>query len=564
MKPIHYELRHVDTTALTGYFSCFPEPPPSLEESLILARRRPNDDFLRRHLIRLLRAAPGETRKGFQREAATDSFLAALLADEILTGPGPETDAPPVSALKSLIPHGPWVPIRAWCRKDASLHRQWAAIFRDNMRGHRPLPKPDAGPPLPYVREHLLAPSPGVGVSEIRQRIDSLLPPPAPRISLAETIHRAEESLSRLDVMEGGETRHEASLSPIALMRRWRMRTRVVNGRHDFHFSGIQNSYGRGLDLETARASLLMEMVERVSAFVSVGPEGLLGTARPHPLIQARLSELRNRGVPALDPNELILEAPYEDEPLWWIEGETRTADGEAMPIWVPAQCVPLFCNLDERRLFSGLGSTGLASGNTLAGARVSAVLEVIERNAEAVTPFAPGQCFTAECADGPLSRLLAAYRERGIQVRFRDLTPDLGVPCCQCFVRTPGGDIVRGTGAHLDARRALLSALTETPFPFPNGGPSGPAMAGLVHVPVENLPDFSTGSDDGDLLLLERLLAANGHPPIHVDLTRRDLGIPVTRAILPGMDISGDLDHFSRLPPRLFTNYLNLFSPSD
>ncbi len=57
----------------------------------------------------------------------------------------------------------------------------------------------------------------------------------------------------------------------------------------------------------------------------------------------------------------------------------------------IPAQFVFLFCNLDEQNLFSALGSTGLASGNTMAEAKVSALTEVIERDSGRHKPIRSG-----------------------------------------------------------------------------------------------------------------------------------------------------------------------------
>ena len=41
------------------------------------------------------------------------------------------------------------------------------------------------------------------------------------------------------------------------------------------------------------------------------------------------------------------------------------------------------------------------------------------------------------------------------------------------------------------------------------------------------------------------------------MDLTRKDIGLPVVRAIVPGMEIIGDFDEFSRVHPELFEKYL-------
>jgi ribosomal protein S12 methylthiotransferase accessory factor YcaO len=218
-----------------------------------------------------------------------------------------------------------------------------------------------------------------------------------------------------------------------------------------------------------------------------------------------------------------------------------------------------LFCNLDEIKLFSALGSTGLGAGVTTAGAKLSALGEVIERDCEGTTPFEHSLCFEIETANDRLAALLNSYRSNGIHIQFQDLTPSMGLPCCKCFVVTGDGKIAKGTGAHLDARRALLAALTETPFPYPGGPPTQPAMEGLVRVPVEALPNYSSGSPEQDLRTLETLLLANGFRLIYADLTRKDLGLPVVRAIVPGMEILADFDRHSRVHPRLYANYLKL-----
>ena len=91
------------------------------------------------------------------------------------------------------------------------------------------------------------------------------------------------------------------------------------------------------------------------------------------------------------------------------------------------------------------------------------------------------------------------------------------------------------GGGASLDGKRAVLSALTETPYPYPAGPPSAPALPDLPWLQYESLPDFSTGLADLDLYRVEQTLMANGYAPIYVDVTRGDLDIPVAVGIPPG-----------------------------
>ena len=75
-----------------------------------------------------------------------------------------------------------------------------------------------------------------------------------------------------------------------------------------------------------------------------------------------------------------------------------------------------LFCNLDEVRLFDTPGSTGLATGNTMEEAKVAALLEIMERDAEAVTPFSKTNCFSLGAGDARVAALLADYAARGIK----------------------------------------------------------------------------------------------------------------------------------------------------
>ena len=258
-----------------------------------------------------------------------------------------------------------------------------------------------------------------------------------------------------------------------------------------------------------------MEVVERCSSFAGVTESGITGTLRPHPLIHGSRSRLAAEGYPMLDPNHLRLEVPYRDESLYWLEGERLTSKG-LMPVWVPVQCVYLFCNLDERALFSGLGSTGLASGNTVAEARLSALYELIERDSEAVNPFQPPRDAFGFMPKTNGSAPCLRITGRGeFTCSFRISARPFGIPCCSCFVTHRDGTVARGSGTNLNGRQAVLSAFTETPYPYPVGPPSAPALPDLPWLQFEALPDFSTGSPDRDLVLVEHTLMANDFFPI-------------------------------------------------
>ena len=164
------------------------------------------------------------------------------------------------------------------------------------------------------------------------------------------------------------------------------------------------------------------------------------------------------------------------------------------------------------------------------------------------------------ETRDARVAALLEDYDGRGIRYQFQDISPPYGIPCCKCYVTDMDGRIAKGTAASLNGGRAILSALTETPYPYPYGPPSGPGLLQLPRLLFEQLPDYSSGNVERDLALVESLLLANGIAPIYVDLTRRDLQIPVVRALLPGFALSADLDSHAPVHPRLFGNYLKIF----
>ncbi len=559
---LQYELKLMDTAAATGYFACVPFRELTDDEGIAYIRSHPNDEFMRRFLIRRISDWSSEQmEERIRKTPDRDLFLLALLQEACLFT---ETFHPLLSAfghlsLRLLADQTPLLYLKAISSPDHRRHREWSQLAERNMvHQQMPVSEEPSGPAIPYsASEMATVPEETVSLAAlVESRAPSVTDAPYRAIPPAETARMALGKLEAQGLLADVEKRHVASLSPIGLLRRWRMDISVTNGRHDFRLGGLQTAYGRGFDLDSARASYAMEIVERHSAFAGVSKGALVGYRKPHALIRARYTELKGGEAEPLSPNRLLLEAPYENESIHWIPGEMQSDRG-TRNVLLPVQALVLFSNLDEVKLFSGRGSTGLAAGNTMEEAKVAALLEMVERYSEGVMPFELKQCFTLEAQDEGLSGLLEDYVQRGIQVQFQDITTPMGVPCCKCFVRHLSGTIAKGTGAHLNARRAIVSALTETPFPFPSGGPSGPGYTGLIRVPFENLPDYGSGSAAEDLALLETLFIRNGFTPIYVDLTRPHLGFPVVRVIVPGMEINGDLDRFTRVHPNFIRNYL-------
>jgi len=559
---MRYELRLMDTLSGVGCFAAHPGPNLSFNDMLEHLREYPLDDFMHQHLLykmgehrtRKVEKLMEEVRDG---DRIVDPVLAALLYEACLAHERFVHLLPRMAGLDmvELSRHTPALHLRSHLLDDQPLHNAWVTRMQANIMEHEALPAPqDMGLTPPYAADDLPT-SPAVTAAAVRARLAASLPPANPRRPATETYAHAIKQLTAKNVFLGPEMAHKASLSPVALLRHWMVDISVKSGRMAYTLSGMQTSYGRGLDMESARASYSMEVAERVSSYASIGARGVAGLAAPCPLVHGSYAEVTADGRRALNPDDVRLEAPYAGQKLYWMPARERCAEGLRDSL-VPVQFVYLFANLEEQSLFSALGSTGLASGNTMAEAKVHALGEVIERDAEAVTPFDLSRCFRLEASDPRVAKLLQDYEDCRMHVWFMDCTPEFGVPCYKAIVTGIRGDVNKGMGAGLSGPRAALSAMTEIPYPFP-GPATAPAPEGLPVRRWEDLPDHSTGSAEGDVIVLEETLLANGHAPTYADLTRADLGIPAVRALVPGLEWVSDFDRFSRLSPRLYANYL-------
>jgi ribosomal protein S12 methylthiotransferase accessory factor len=147
------------------------------------------------------------------------------------------------------------------------------------------------------------------------------------------------------------------------------------------------------------------------------------------------------------------------------------------------------------------------------------------------------------------------------------DLTADLGIPVFASVCRRidgPPEQIVFGFGAHLEARVALLRAVTEmnqmlsSPLLAPEGKELGDPAADpetarwLKSATLANQPYLGPGpgttktaamyartwSDDvaEDVRACQALVEGAGMEMIVLDQTRPEVGLPVVKVIVPGL----------------------------
>lgn len=308
---------------------------------------------------------------------------------------------------------------------------------------------------------------------------------------------------------------------------------------------------GKGATAVEARVSAMMEGLERYSAEMD----------KKEPQV-ARFSEL---GQGALNPADLILPAGADaNEEIPWVAGWDITNDEE---ILVPANAVFHPLPTDYKRLFR-TNTSGLASGNEPEEAIFHGLAEVIERDAWSLveTTHKMGPLIN-NIGNGLAGDLMEKFRRAEVAVYLRDITSDVGVPTCAAVsddtkLRDPTL-LTTGMGTHSSAGVAVLRALTEVAqsrLTQIHGAREDTTTADLrKQIGYERMKrlnkhwfeessskDFSEiksyDSNDflDDILYMQGKLAEAGlDRTVVVDLTREEIGVPVVRVIVPGLEIS-------------------------
>jgi putative methanogenesis marker protein 1 len=337
---------------------------------------------------------------------------------------------------------------------------------------------------------------------------------------------------------------------------------------------------GKGLTLEQAKVSAAMESIETHHAeFASL------------PIRTASYREL-SRTTAVCDPTALNLHplsVYHADSPLQWVSGFDLIGRSEILVPFDLVHCSYLRGS-NRRPLFS-MSSNGLASGNHALEAISHGICEVVERDASVfwewryVNPEADTGLLDLETVDSAACReLLARFARARVAVYVWDQTSDVGIPTFACAIieHRPGRlSLVLGPytgfGCHLSKEIALIRALTEAAqsrlthisgarddmfrrsYSTANSEHAARAIATRgattpARVDFARLPSLDTDTVEGDIATQLALLTRAGFDRvIVVDLTDPEIGIPVVRVIIPGMEFSVKRDDClpSRLGPR-------------
>jgi len=322
-------------------------------------------------------------------------------------------------------------------------------------------------------------------------------------------------------------------------------------------------SQGKGLTLDAARASGVMEAIESFHA------ERLT-----LPLKLASFNELRfDHDVVATDGLPRTSVSRFDDNyRLLWIEGDDLMSGTRR---WLPYELVHLNLTLPlpEGSGCFPLGSNGLASGNTLAEATAHGICEVIERDAYALWRCLGGESLDATRIDlttvhdaGCLA-ILARLDAASMMVAVWDMTSDIGVPAFRCTIVDRTTDPTRplypssGMGCHMSRDIALFRALTEaaqsrltrisssrddvsredyelTRNPDMLERARDAMRTQETQKSFQNVPTFFATTFEDDLTwLTERLRSCGCDSVLRVDMTREGIDIPVVRVVIPGLE---------------------------
>ncbi|WP_460450271.1 YcaO-like family protein [Alsobacter sp. SYSU BS001988] len=313
---------------------------------------------------------------------------------------------------------------------------------------------------------------------------------------------------------------------------------------------------GKGLTLAAAKTSAFMEACETFHA------ETVLQPCR-----MARARDLEAAGFDCVWRGLPLDRAFDADQPIPWIAARDVATGAEALvPLEVVSADYTPAAGERAGRFFEA-HTNGLASGNSVAEALAHGLYELVERDAVSLWRVRGGHSEPsldlAAIRDPGCRWLLERFAGAGVAVRLWDVTSDVGLPAYLCLaadMAATATDPEIGAGCHPSPAVAMTRALTEaaqarTTWIAGARDDFAPAlyeetartnrrrasrlwMEGRADAPPDARRDLSTDSVARDLeVAVDRLACAGLGRVLYVDLTRADLGLPVVRAIAPGLE---------------------------
>lgn len=324
---------------------------------------------------------------------------------------------------------------------------------------------------------------------------------------------------------------------------------------------------GKGIDLDAAKASGLMEAAETFHA-----------ERIDLPLKLGSFQDLTDTHVLA-DIGRIPRIAGsrfHPARPLLWIEGWDLVSDSA---LWLPHELVHANYTLP---LPAGSGcfpasTNGLASGNHMLEAICHGMAEVIERDATAVwnhrdykarkrTRIALDTVEDPVCCD-----MLERLHRADLTVAVWETTSDLGIPSFYCLItdERADGHLGAGAGCHPSRSMALARALSESaqvrmtyitgarddlpPHQYSDAGrleKMRQARRSMAQAdsgrPFADGPGTESATLKEDIdWMLKQLGSRAIDQVIVVNLSRQEFDLPVVRVVVPGLEAPDDDDDY-------------------
>ncbi len=317
---------------------------------------------------------------------------------------------------------------------------------------------------------------------------------------------------------------------------------------------------GKGATHEQAKASAIMESLERYCSEQRESDQVVYGT----------VEQAMDNGL-CVHPANLILPIPVlnplDSAEIAWVSSFEMFRGEE---IWVPAcEVFYPYYPQDDLQLYK-FHTNGIASGNTIEEAILHGLLELIERDAWSLAEDR-NRASSEVVSDDPNSvsyKLIKKFEDQGIVIRLKNLTSDLGITTIGASadeITTKNPEMLTiGVGTHLDPEIAAIRAITEVAQSRATHIHGTKINAQLQKATLEMGYDkikainhmwFSSSEKNTNLsemenlstpfvlddieVVLEKLVERGFDMVICSDLTRPEIGIPVVRMTVPGLEVT-------------------------
>ncbi|MDP1552938.1 MAG: YcaO-related McrA-glycine thioamidation protein [Methanobacteriaceae archaeon] len=315
---------------------------------------------------------------------------------------------------------------------------------------------------------------------------------------------------------------------------------------------------GKGATKNQAKASAMMEAFERYSAEKQ--------SIDQDKIIKGTFNEMEN----ALKPSSLILPRRLQKNPeetrLEWIESINIKTEEK---ILIPANAVYHPYQTDEESHIFKSNTNGLASGNIIEEAVFHGMTEVIERDAWSLfeTYKKRVEINASQSDNSIITDILKRFHDVGIDIKLIDLTADISVHTVAAVaddtVLKDPALLTMGVGTHLDPEIAVIRALTEVAQSRAtqiHGTREDTVRATFMRkagyermkrinshwfgeteqsINIKSMKNRCSSSFKKDIeITIKQLQKCGIEDVLFVDLTRKEVGIPVARIIIPGLEV--------------------------